>query len=398
MNPPVLQDPQAPAPAPGGKKRATRKQKITAALVTSIIVHAVILLQIGGIILIPGMVSKNTFNVMALPEDPPIVEETPEVQEQTDDGIPAPETANPIEQPTTNTEVTDVSNVANIDTSNLISAPTSAPSFVAAQGLKGNVTQFGSTSRSGKGKKASMASPFGAPQKIIGGLTGYLYDFKQDSKGGKTNSKYADKIKEFVTGDWRKAVFNDVYRSKKALYATQIFIPSIDAEEAPKAFQADDVEPRNIAVLYTGKMTFPESGEFRIVGFGDDHLFVRINGKVVLDGSLHQIMPELDSGENVGTAYTTPIFTTLHAGPWFTVEKGQTVPVEILLGEQPGGHFAQFVLFQQKGVTYKMRSDDPNIPAFPVLQFVPTEIPPFEVGTNSPDVSEPEIFFGAEKD
>jgi hypothetical protein len=397
MNPPVLNAPEPEAPV-STRKKATRKQKITIALVASVLVHAVILLQLSGIILIPGAVTRNTFMVQALPEDVPIVEETPDVKEETDDGLVAPETSDPIEQPTTNVEATEVANVANIDTSNLITAPTNAPAFVQAQGLKGNVTSFGSTSKSGKGKKAAMASPFGAPQKIIGGLTGYLYDFKQDNKGEKINSQYADKMKEFVTGDWSKKTFNDIYRSKKALYTTQIFIPSIDAEDAPKAFQANDIEPKNIAVLYTGKMTFPEAGDFRIVGFGDDHLFVRINGKVVLDGSLHQIMPELDSGENLGSAYTTPIFTTLHAGPWFTVEKGQTVPVEILLGEQPGGHFAQFVMFQKKGATYKMRSDAPDIPALPILQFVPTEIPPFEVGTNSPDVSEPEIFFGAEKE
>lgn len=379
MNPPVLPEPHAQA------KRTERKKRISAALAVSILIHAVILLELGHIILTHGTEIREPLTGTFIDDTPP--EPLPPVEEPEVADLP------PSEAPPSAPELGSPPTVISRDVPGF--APPAGPDLPI--GL--SAPKIGLIHQGG-GKPAPQPAPpwLGGSKKIPGGLTGYLYDLKQTRTGDKTNAKYRETLTAFAQSEWNEKILRDFFKSKKPLYTTQIFIPSIPADEAPKAFQARDVEPRNIVILYTGKATFPATGEFRLVGFGDDFLLVRINGRVVLDGSLRPIFPELQSGEDLGTAYTTPIRTALKAGPWFHAEKGQTVPVEILLGEEPGGHFAAFLLFQQQGVTYRMRSDAPELPALPVLQFVSTQIPAHEAGPGSPDVSEPEIFFGAEKD
>jgi hypothetical protein len=374
----VLPEPHTPA------KRTERKRRISVALAVSVLVHAVILLELGHIILTHGTEIRQPFTGTILDVTPP------------------EPVLSPDEQP--------VSDLPPSDTPPSAPEPGSPPPVISSDVVPGLAPPAGPNLHTGLpapklgplqdgGPPRQPAPPrLGDTKKIPGGLTGYLYDLKQTRTGDKTNARYRETLASFAQGDWNEKILRDFFKSKKPLYLTQVFIPSMPADEAPRAFQSPDVEPRNIVILYTGKTTFPATGEFRLVGLGDDYLLVRLNDKVVLDGSLRPLFPDLQSGENLGTAYTTPIRTTLKAGPWFHAEKGQTVPVEILLGEEPGGHFAAFLLFQQQGVTYRMRSDTPEIPALPVLQFVPTGIPASDPGTSAPDISEPEIFFGAEKD
>jgi hypothetical protein len=386
MNPPVQHD----APAAGGRRR--EKRGISAALAISILIHAVILLELGRIILAHGVQESDPIRTVFIDTPPPRQDqpEEPQIPDKPDERSDDMQAGGP-DLGTPGIPIV-------ISSPGLSPGPPPGPVHVQTPTTPGLRPGPGPGPNNGDGTHGGgetqfQPSPFGGEK---GSLKGYLYDLKQSDRGEKINARYRERLEAFVNGGWNPRLLNDVYRSRKPLYATQIFIPAIDAAEAPKAFQAKDVEPRNIIVLYTGTMTFPASGEFRLAGFGDDYLLVRINGKAVLDGSLHPVLPELISGEDLGTAYTTPIRTALKAGPWFHAEKGRTVPVEILLGEEPGGHFAAFVLFEQKGVNYRMRSDDPAIPALPVLQFTGTELPAFEPGVTAPDTFESGLFFGTE--
>jgi hypothetical protein len=75
----------------------------------------------------------------------------------------------------------------------------------------------------------------------------------------------------------------------------------MEATEGPKAFDvAKDVQPRMWVVHYKGIVTPPESGTYHFVGGGDDTLFVKFDGKNVLDGStVFQTGPEGSKGGRV---------------------------------------------------------------------------------------------------
>ena len=229
-----------------------------------------------------------------------------------------------------------------------------------------------------------------------GALTGYLYDLKQAKDHKPTNmepGRYQGIVKEFVAKGWDEKAFDPYFKSPKPLYTTQIFIPDMSADEAPKAYDVDrgphKVEPKMWIALYKGKVTAPVAGRFRFVGFADDILVVRFNSQNVLDAGCQNIAP-VPRGEKYvykdfikeeGRQGFYDSFGSIR-GAWFTVEAGKQYDVEILVGEQPGGFFCAHLLIEQEGVAYKKdpKSDLPRLPIFQLAAGKPGKtqnLPPF---------------------
>jgi len=130
----------------------------------------------------------------------------------------------------------------------------------------------------------------------------------------------------------------------------------MDAKEAPEAFGVGDVvKPRHWAIHYKGNITAPETGRYRFCGRADDVLVVRVNRAIVLDASYKGWEGKLTEWESSAPENDTyPIGnSTIVYGDWDRLRKGQTVPIEILLGEIPGGEFYCYLLLEQAGKTYK---------------------------------------------
>src|SRR5690606_35696279 len=120
-------------------------------------------------------------------------------------------------------------------------------------------------------------------------LIGIFYDLKQSQDRQEmkvTDPSYVAALDEFVSDGMDESYLNTYFRAGLPLYATQIYIPKMNANEAPKAFRVHDVvKPRYWIIHYKGQISPPEDGTYRFVGIADDILTVAIDRKIVLVGN-----------------------------------------------------------------------------------------------------------------
>jgi len=246
----------------------------------------------------------------------------------------------------------------------------------------------------GKGSK----NPFGVIDPNKDALAGTFYDLKQTRNGqptGMTDSKMREELMEITRRGFKESAFDDYFKAKRELYQTKFYIPTIPADGAPAAFEVEkEVQPRMWVVVYRGAVKAPKSGRFRFVGECDDFLVVRFNNRPVFDygytmaGTGTHVngraddfngtndLPELAKEVRKLTPMKLPITMYTYAntakhnqmigglavGPEFQVEAGKTYPIEIMIGEIPGGFFSLELLIEEIGAKY---GKDPA--GFPVL-------------------------------
>jgi hypothetical protein len=198
------------------------------------------------------------------------------------------------------------------------------------------------------------------------GVVGNFYDFKQTRAGkpsemfgnpdaashkdpvnAKPNSLYAKEVKEFlVDKNWGVGSLADKFRAPDALYASQIFIPASPATICPKAYGVEKtVKPSRWLAHYKGVVKVPQTGKVRFVGSGDDILVVRWNRKVALDSGYYQpvvgnanVYKDFE-GVKCGETHKSSTGKPLRCGPWIQMTAGAEIPIEIAIGEMPGGTF-----------------------------------------------------------
>lgn len=221
-----------------------------------------------------------------------------------------------------------------------------------------------------RGKLAS-GSLFGARSSTAPGLVGTFYDLKQTNKRKPTEvgqKEYEEEVSEFIRS-WSPTKLNRFFRAPMPLVTSQIFTPIINADLAPKAFGVEkDVEPSRWLAWYRARVSPPKSGTFHFVGGGDDVLFVRFNGKLVLNGSWRL---ESDKNTNEGSYdYSfSKIPNGFKKGTGFRAEKGQFYDLDILIGELPGKFFFADLLIEEVGAAYdKDAKGNPILPVFRVAE------------------------------
>jgi hypothetical protein len=229
----------------------------------------------------------------------------------------------------------------------------------------GNGIGSGSGSGNGTGT-AGRISLFGSNTRNAKGLVGYLYDIKQTKDRAPSGANFEGVVLEFVRKKFDESVLAPFYKSPP-LFATQILMPAMSAEEGPKAFGVEkDVQPTQWVVHYKGKVSPPRSSTIHFVGCGDDVLFVKFNGEVVLDRCWH-----IDSGLKPEASYDYSTFGFPKGGlaksKGIPVMQGKSYDMEVLIGEQPGVGFHAVLLIEEDGVSYK-KDAKVNSPILPVFR------------------------------
>lgn len=199
-------------------------------------------------------------------------------------------------------------------------------------------------------------------------LAGNLYDLKRDDQGRDTpmakeavvrgnaividpgvQTAYYDVVNKLSRGGSSDTTLRRFYKAPDTLYLSRVAIPSMGADAAPKEFNvAGSVKPRYWVAVYKGRATAPDTGSYRFVGYADDVLLVKIDNRLVFDGSL-------------GNA------SRLHGkeGTFFKVEKGKAYDIEVIIGEAPGGSFTAWLQIQKQGGEpgwFRMSKDDVSFP------------------------------------
>src|SRR4051794_694624 len=199
----------------------------------------------------------------------------------------------------------------------------------------------GMQTSSGSGAGGAAVPFFGFKEARGGGaLVGKFYDLKQlkDGKPSKLEDKgYSDELYNFVTkSNWNTSALDKYFVGPNQLYATQVFVPKMNANQGPVEFGLGGrVQPKMWIVHYKGNVIPPEGGTYRFVGMADDVLVVRFNGKVVLDCGANN-----PSGKGAQSFYPSAglqldpkkmdWYKGLGRGDPFQVTGGQSYPMEVL--------------------------------------------------------------------
>lgn len=195
---------------------------------------------------------------------------------------------------------------------------------------------------------ADSDSMFGSSKRTAGALIGILYDFKQNQKREKLptdRNTFEKSVTQFVESGYDEGGLNKFYRVPRALYTTQLQIPTISADAAPKAFGVEKtVEPQKWMVHYKGQIAAPEDGAYRFLGDADDFVIVALNGKTVLVAE----MPGTPLGIK-WQARETPPGRFQAAGDWISLRAGEVVDIDVVTGESPGGQFRCLLAVQKEG-------------------------------------------------
>ncbi|NJK92118.1 MAG: hypothetical protein HC904_09995 [Blastochloris sp.] len=215
---------------------------------------------------------------------------------------------------------------------------------------------------------------FGSRTQTEAALIGIFYDLKQNQQREPKRTDYSKTISNFMNQGWDESILNEFYRVTQPLYATQIFIPYIDAAAAPKAFAVDKtVKPSHWVVHYKGQVSSATGGTFRFIGLADDLLAVAVNSQTVLLAPHPNARYQVDWKETEGPATKGPC-GPMKFGTWFTVKKDEVIDLDILVGEVPGGGFGAWLQIEEKGVTYVKEREGHT--KFPVFQLVPRTLDP----------------------
>jgi hypothetical protein len=238
-------------------------------------------------------------------------------------------------------------------------------------------------------------SVFGQATQSEAALMGVLYDFKQttDGKGtpvtkdsfsgiddddkqgtDMTQATYSGIIQEFLIKNWDERVLNRFYRVTRPLFTTQIFIPRMSASSAPRAFGAEKLmEPSLWLIHYKAQVSAPSAGSWRFVGSADDMLAVAVNQKTVLVANRYDIvLPKVtwkSTEPNGRQAANNP----LRIGDWISLEAGQIIDLDVIIGERPGGSFNAFLFIEKKGGNYEHDAEGHKI--LPIFQVAPFDTP-----------------------
>ncbi len=248
-----------------------------------------------------------------------------------------------------------------------------------------------------------------------------------NSFGAEPQRMYREAVNNFVRSGWNVNRLEDFFQAPKKKYARFFNMPAMGADAAPKAYGVEDqVKPSYWLAHYQGTIVAQETGRYRFHGLADDVLIVRVGRRVVLDGSwpahygtmsgwesrddntrrfpvnqraygafkggdfieyFDRIRKRLQAGDDFGAILREisidgqsldglgnymNIANRLAIGDWINLKAGQRVPMEVLVGEIPGGAFGCRLLVEQEGAEYReVESDAGTRKVLPIFKTAP---------------------------
>jgi hypothetical protein len=245
---------------------------------------------------------------------------------------------------------------------------------------------IGSGKGVGVGNGRNFVGAFGGSFKRANSLEGTLYDLKFSGTGKALGSDPAERVGQLrramqtLDRSWSSAKTFLDGRYKHAelkLYASNIFIPPRSAGEATKAFECEkEIQAPGWLAYYEGWFAVPETGEYRLVGLGDDIMIAAINGKsafaafwpgAALGDTVDfgpDWLPKDADKKNGANLKFPPNQGGRYSGGWVKLQKGTAHRIQIAFGESYGGLFGAQLLIERKGEKYQNSGREDLLPVF----------------------------------
>jgi hypothetical protein len=210
--------------------------------------------------------------------------------------------------------------------------------------------------------------------------------------------KYTGILVDFVKNGWNEASFAPYYKASKKLYTPAIWIPTVPTPATASAMGLEnELTPRFWVGWYKAKVMAPKGGKYHFVGFGDDILAVAVNGQLVLDGSL---WPVTNAKQRMPWPYTDwsrmcgwrgQNYGMYRVGDSFEVNAIESMTIDVLMGDEPGGFYNAYLLIADDSKTYQTSRE--GVPLYPIFQLGSNPIN--RTGDQPPHSTVPEPWAGA---
>ena len=232
------------------------------------------------------------------------------------------------------------------------------------------------------------------------GMRGHLYDLKMNPKKEPNENDVSDQgsaLKNILALDKKgfdPKMISQYYQAPVDLMITRFWIPNDRAALMPEAFGVEkDVKPRQLILHYRAKVSPPKDGLYRFVGYGDDFIGLKLNGR-------HIMTFEQNTNNKTGRKYfageETEASYQRKGGHVVTekirMESNKPYELEVFLCEWPGGLATFSLLVELDGFNYKkMKVEGKEVPIVhifetdisqPIPEYqgrpgMPTLLPPF---------------------
>ena len=264
------------------------------------------------------------------------------------------------------------------------------PDIIGDKGTSGYGSGGDSVSGS-LGFNFEMPDLFGSNRKGAGNdFVGYFYDLKQTKKGElseigellsmakpsdwedplfkQAQDKYKIVVLSFLKS-WNENELKPFYKAPREKFTKSFCIPPIYADEAPRAFGVqNEVKPSKWLIHYKGQIAAPETGRYRFFGRADDVLAVRVKKNLVLDAGIVKSNWESSDPNN----YKFDMYNNFGVviGDWIFLQKNNPVPMEVLIGEDPGGDFFCQLYIQKDEFNYPIKIESGYLerPVLPIFK------------------------------
>ncbi len=219
---------------------------------------------------------------------------------------------------------------------------------------------------------------FGSSAPNAKGLRGTLVDFKKKPSGSpvkdydvRNPTHFIEAALRLQRADFSESSLRRHFQAPQKLVLNHLAIGYAQADTGPKNFGAEnDIKPSGWFAHYRGTVKAARSGTYRLYGRGDDYLSVYIGGKAKLHGHWPDCFDRyVGTWKGSESAKPGPFGNTLIIGDWFTVKEGDTMEIDIAIGERPGGKVGFVLQIEEQGQTY--RSDKQGRSILPLFQLAP---------------------------
>jgi hypothetical protein len=228
----------------------------------------------------------------------------------------------------------------------------------------------------GAGTGHGTGGAFGSPGARQGSLEGSLYDFKQKPDGRPIyydlgdRAEFVDRVVRLQRSNFSESALKRHFRAPNQLFLTHLAVADSPASAGPEFFGAkDSIQPSGWLAHYRGQIRVPKSGSYRFVGMGDDYMGVFLDDRMRLaacwsdiqEGVAGRWKPTAPTGEHLSP------FTGMRLvyGDWVKLREGESIDIDLAIGERPGGRVGFVLMIEEQGVDYRKAADGrPILPLF----------------------------------